>query len=438
MDIFKIKIKVTVFILVFLSLSFSDSLFAADGPFLTTDKLVISMESSCAGGGSRDYSYRKADNETNLTCYLEAFGNLFGDLSECEEVSSCLTPWIDFIFCFLGCLAGADSCEDQPGKLSIFPLSPITVESGERLTLEAKGGTAPYGFNWKDKNSDAELNDNKDGTAYYIAGETRGVTDVVQLTDGENNTAEAAITVSVDSCSFEIDLEGGTTGCALGFEIEFPAGAVKSAATGSITIDKTPDDFPSYLVSFSKAFSVQLDAVLELPVKITFKSIDNTADDYLGIYVLEDGNWAFTGGMREGTGFYSYVKDLSVFMVGKGQKKHKSLSFEKVFGESWVNATVAQYILTYPDKDVPISTAYSWPVNDEETVSFPQGKYQFCIEEDDGTGRGWYHELKCSFGPVYNCVLSENQNALAVEFNPNLFMEKDSCPPCENRTESSE
>jgi len=431
MENFKNKIKVTVFLLFFLFSVFSGSLFAAAGPFLNIDEKVVFTGNECSEE-VWDSDYRTADNGTNLICYLEALANLFGDLSECEESSPCWTPWINFIGCLLGCIAGADSCEDE---LTIDP-DFATVKPGESQRFTAAGGTGDYVFSLLRDNSGAVFVDNLDGTADYAAGEIIDVTDVVQVKDDNGKTADANIFVSPEACTFLVEPEGGAINCDLGLSIEFPAGAVESITTCSITIDETPEAFPKYLESFSPAFNVQLGVELKLPVKITFNNIESSEAGSLGIYISEGGDWAFAGGAQDGSTVYSYVKNLSLFRVGKGQSLHKAFEFYPI-GSGEATVSVAEYALTYSGQDTPISKAYSIPVETDrkQKVFFPLGKYRFCVEWYNDF---WQYKFEGSAVPADdNIILKETDSLINppdVIFNL-IGGSPGYCPDCENKAE---
>jgi len=253
----------------------------------------------------------------------------------------------------------------------------VPIKSGGSKTFTAEEGTPPFRFSFKDDNSNnsgATLTPNPDGlTAVYTAGAKVDLTDVIRVTDNDLSTADATIKVAenLDPDPFSIGPDGDTLVHPSGFSIEIPKGALDTNTTCIITFVETPEAFPARLDNASQAFNVELGEDLLLPVKRIFENIDSAEDGALGIYVLEGGDWAFAGGMQVGTTVYSYVKDikvLSLLRVGTAQKLHKPLSFEKYFGESWTSATVAQYKHDDKNKDVPISKAYSWPVNVEETV----------------------------------------------------------------------
>lgn len=409
--------KAVVFWVLFLSFTFSGNALATVGPVCSDWECPLTTDGF------------RAEEELNPVCFLEAFFNLIIDLLEENPAAASL-----FFGCLSGCFSGADGCDDT-ASLEISPGS-ISLKSGETQQFTADGGTEPYHFELTENNSGAVFDDRDNGTAVYIAGDKAGVIDTIQLTDDDGNIAKALITVTDNSTSNEFSI--GPDGGILSFRdltLEFPEGALETTTTCKITLESNPDAFPAVLESFSPAYLVELGEALLRPVKITFNHIGSAETGALGIYILDAGEWFFAGGIQDGNTVYSYIKELSLLGVGKGQKRHKTFSFEKVFGEDWVNATVAQYILDDQDKDVPISKAYVWPVNDEETVSFPQGKYQFCIEtyrEPEGT---WYKDLKCSFGPVFDCVLSEDPTASPINFHPGLFIDSGRCPDCENKTE---
>jgi len=419
---------VVLFVL-FFSFTFSGKAPAAQGPTCSDGGWPLTAEVFCPGQKAAVDS--RETEEMNPVCFLEAFFNLIVDLL--EEDNFALSK---FFSCLSGCFAGADGCDDTD-PLEISP--PFkSLQPGGTQTFTADGGEPPYTFILSPNNSGGsfEITGTDNRTAIYTAGATEGV-DTLLVTDRTAESAQVMITVTENpnTNEFPIGPDGGT----LSYQdlvLVFPEGALDTDTNCKISIEENPKAFPAFLESFSSAYQVELGKELLRPIKITFNNIDSAETGALGIYILEAGEWFYAGGTQSGNTVSSYVKEVSLFQVGKGLNLHKAFDFVPV-GTGEATVSVAEFALTDPNQDAPVSSTYAIPVSTDEktTAFFPLGKYRFCVEWENSL---WQYQLLGSAVPASdNYILKETNSVINP---PDVFFNLIAdgfgrCEGCENKTE---